>query len=251
MIDRLSSSESPLSADGVDPAEVERRVVRWWHPLLLLLALAALYLVGQWLGIREELIRLHGWIESLGALGPFAFILLYVVVTVLGFPGSPLTAAAGALFGSTLGAATSLTASTGAMTISFLISRHLVSGRVRRRLTGNRKFQQLDRLITRRGALVVFATRLVNLLPFAVVNYGFGLTRVRLGTYVFWSLLGKIPGTLVIVLGVDVIVEVLRGQRIPWLQVALVVAVALVLALAVRRINRWLSDNDDAETSSS
>jgi uncharacterized membrane protein YdjX (TVP38/TMEM64 family) len=241
------SATDSLPTSRPDLVEIERRSVRWWHPLLLLLALGALYLIGERLGVRDELARLQIWIEALGPLGPLAFLLIYVAMTVLGVPISPLSAAAGALFGVIVGVPTVLAAATASAIVCFLIARHLAPDRLRRRLSGLRSFQHLDRLVVRRGALVVFAARLVNVLPFAVVNYGFGLTQVRLKTYVLWTVLGKIPGTLVLITGVDVVVEALRGERVSWWQVAAVVVIAAGLALAARWIKRWLSDEDDED----
>ena len=237
--------QNPPTPPGV-LFELERRAARWWHPLVLLAVLAALYFLGEAMGLRDELRRLERWMNAVGPLGPVLFVFFYVVVTVLGFPGSPLTAAAGALFGGWGGTAVSLVASTAAATISFLIARHLTPARLRRRLVATRSFQHLDGLARRRGPLVVLATRLVNLLPFAVVNYGFGLTGIRLRTYVLWSILGKIPGTVVLVVGVDLVAEAIQYRRVSWSQAGLVLAVALTLGLVVRRIRLWLRD-DTAE----
>lgn len=244
MLDRkpAQSAVSP-QPEGPDLIEAERRAVRWWHPILLLLGLLALYLVGERLGLRDELTRLHEWIESLGALGPLMFLLVYVVVSVLGCPISPLSAAAGALFGVAVGVPTVLAASTASAIVCFLIARHLAPERLRRRLVAMRTFQHLDHLVARRGALVVFAARLINILPFAVVNYAFGLTRLRFGTYVLWTVLGKIPGTLVLIAGIDAVVEALRDREVAWGQVAAIVVIAAGLALAARRVKRWLGDD--------
>ncbi len=234
----------PSPAPGwPDLVELERRSLRWWQPLLVALALLGLYWLGEWLDWRGELLALEQRIESFGVLAPLAFVIAYVLLTVLGFPGSPLTAAAGALFGAGLGVVVSLVASTLAATICFLIARHLVPARLRRRLAEHRSFRHLDRLVARRGPLVVVATRLVNLLPFFVVNYGFGLTRVPLRTYVVWSVIGKVPGTVVLVVGVDAVVEALREGRVPWWQAAVVATLALALTAGIGWSRRWLSDD--------
>lgn len=229
--------------------EFERRTARWWHPLILLAVLAGLYLIGEQLGWRDALGRMHRWIESFGYLAPLVFALLYVVGTVLGLPSSPFTAAAGVLFGAALGFAAALVASMAAATISFLIARHLAPAWLTRRLERSRTFHHLNRLVHRRGAMVVLATRLVTILPFAVINYGFGLTGIRLRTYLLWSLLGKTPGIIVLVVGIDVVIEAIYHRTLDWPQVILVLVIAAGLTLAVRRAKRWL-DDDNGESGS-
>jgi uncharacterized membrane protein YdjX (TVP38/TMEM64 family) len=51
-------------------------------------------------------------------------------------------------------------------------------------------------VVHRRGFLTVLALRLNLLLPFDGINYGLGLTPIRLPSYVLGTLVGIIPGTL-------------------------------------------------------
>jgi len=227
--------------------EFERRVTRWWQPLLLTALLVVLYLVGRQLGLREQLGRLERWVESFGAMGPLVFVVSYAVLTIFWFPSSLLTGAAGGLFGALGGLALSLAGSMLAAAASFLMARHLMPLRFRAWVAGLRSFQHLDRLVKRRGGLVVLAARLANLLPFAFVNYGFGLTSIRLRTYLFWSLLGKIPGIIIVVAGVDIVVEALRYRQVSWTQLSVVLVTALGLGMAARWIQRWLRDEPDRE----
>jgi uncharacterized membrane protein YdjX (TVP38/TMEM64 family) len=55
----------------------------------------------------------------------------------------------------------------------------------------------------RHGAIIVAITRLVPIFPFNLLNYGFGLTRVRFGTYLLWSFLCMLPGIALYVVGAD------------------------------------------------
>jgi uncharacterized membrane protein YdjX (TVP38/TMEM64 family) len=243
------TSDPPPPKAAAEPSlvDLEQRIIRWWHPPLVLIALWALYLIGDRLGLRGELIELRHWIESLGVLGPVAFIILYVAATLLGFPGSMLTAAAGALFGAVVGVGTALVASSIALTLAFLIARHLARRRLLATMQGNRRFIQLDRLTARHGAMVVLVIRLINLFPFAMVNYGLGLTRVPTGTYILWSIIGKIPGTVVLVVGVDAIFQALLERRIPWTPVIVVAAVALALVPIIRRMHQWIKQTTERE----
>ena len=240
-----STDAPPPAAPDTDapPAtlvEVEQRVVRWWHPLLILALLAGLYFISHHLSLYDDLEALRHWVDGWGYLAPAVFLAIYVVLTMLCFPGAPLTAAAGALFGAVLGVATSLAASTISATLSFLIGRYLMRDFVMRHIGESRRFQQINRLTLRHGPIMVLTVRLINLLPFWVVNYGFGVTRVRFTTYVLWSFLGKIPGTIVLVVGIAAVFEALLDGEVPWPLVILVLATAAALGLTVRHLNKRL-----------
>ena len=139
------------------------------------------------------------FMANLGPLGPILFVGLYIVACVFLLPGSVLTLGAGAIFGFVQGAvATSVGATLGA-TCAFLVGRYLARDWVARRVAGNAKFAAMDEAVAREGWKIVFLTRLSPVFPFNVLNYAFGLTRVRLRDYFFASWLGMIPGTFLYV----------------------------------------------------
>src|SRR5262249_3652152 len=64
-------------------------------------------------------------VGELGAWGPVLFVLLYVLLTVVLLPGTPITVAAGAVFGPLVGTALISLASTTSAALSFLIGHNL------------------------------------------------------------------------------------------------------------------------------
>jgi len=54
--------------------------------------------------------------------------------------------------------------------------------------------------LDRRGVLGVLYTRIIPVLPFGLLNYTFGATRVRLGAFVVGTTLGILPNTVLNVL---------------------------------------------------
>ena len=63
-------------------------------------------------GLGERLAELRDFIKGLGVWGPVVFALIYAVAVTALVPGSALTIAAGALFGTALGVLTVSAAST-------------------------------------------------------------------------------------------------------------------------------------------
>ncbi len=218
-------------------------------PLLVVLILVGLVTAGRFMGLGERVNLLRHWITELGPLGPFVYVGVYVLAVVLAVPGSAITALAGALFGSLLGVAVVSAGSTLGAALCFLIARFVARDVIKRKFSGNLHFERLEMMTERHGALMVAVTRLVPVFPFNVLNYGFGLTGISFITYVMWSWLCMLPGTVLYVVGADVLIRSLAEGRVPWL---LVVALGLVggsivlLARAARkRIGEGELRNDE------
>jgi uncharacterized membrane protein YdjX (TVP38/TMEM64 family) len=214
---------------------------------VVLLALVILVMVlAAVLNVGERLVQLRVWIESLGAWGPIAFIVIYVVATVAALPGSAITVAAGALFGSIAGVAVVSVASTAGAALAFLVSRYSARDAMARRLEADERFRRLDALTETHGAIIVAVTRLVPLFPFNLLNYGFGLTRVRFWTYVFWSWLCMLPGTVLYVVGADAVFSALSESRVPWVLIAVAVSMLVLLTVIARIARRRLRGREPA-----
>ncbi|MCA1990225.1 MAG: VTT domain-containing protein, partial [Desulfarculus sp.] len=129
-----------------------------------------------------------------------------------------------------------------------LAARHFARKSVEAWLAGNHRFQRLDAMVQRQGAVVVAITRLVPLFPFNLLNFGFGLTRVPFGTYLLYSWLCMLPGTVLYVVGFDALFTGLAQGRVPWALVAVAAAMAMLLTLLIRRARRRLGpENDPAQ----
>ncbi len=152
-------------------------------------------LVGQ---LQGYLVNTLAWIDSLGAIAPLAFILLYIVITVAFLPSSIVTLGAGVVFGVVKG---SLFVFIGAMlgaTAAFLVGRYGARDWVSRKIASNAKFKSIDEAIAREGRKIIFLIRLSPAFPFNLLNYGLGLTNVSLKDYVLGTT-GIIPGTIMYV----------------------------------------------------
>lgn len=214
----------------------------WWRPVILILAVISLLIIARVSGIGERLGELRDWIVSLGYLGPLVFILLYAVAVIAAIPGSAITVAAGALFGSVIGVILVSIASVLGASLSFLIARYFARDAVSNWLSKNERFKKLDQLTEKHGAIIVALTRLVPIFPFNLLNYGFGLTAVPFWTYVFWSWLCMLPGTVLYVVGADAFTKGIAQGEVPWALVSALVVAAGVLAILVRYARKRLKE---------
>jgi uncharacterized membrane protein YdjX (TVP38/TMEM64 family) len=212
----------------------------WWRPVALLAVVIAVLVLAKVFGIGGRLAALRDWIGALNPLGPLVFVLIYVVAVIAALPGSALTIAAGALFGSVEGIIlVSISATIGA-SLAFLIGRYFAREAVVRWLSKSEKFQRLDQLTEEHGAIIVALTRLVPIFPFNLLNYGFGLTRVPFWTYVSWSWLCMLPGTALYVVGADAFTKGLAQGKVPWGLLAALAGVLVILTLLVRSARKKL-----------
>lgn len=205
-----------------------------WRPLLFLTIILTLLVLARVFGVGEKLGTLRALIQDLGSWGPLVFGLIYIAAAVAAIPGSALTVMGGTLFGAFWGVIITLHAATLGAALAFLISRYFAREAVSHWLGHNEKFQRLDRLTAEHGAIIIALTRLVPIFPFNLLNYGFGLTKVPFWTYVLWTWLCMLPGTLLYVVGSDAVFQVIARGEVPWTLVAVLLVVMGGLFVLVR-----------------
>jgi uncharacterized membrane protein YdjX (TVP38/TMEM64 family) len=135
-----------------------------------------------------------GWVRSLGPRGALIYTLIYVVGAVLFVPETLLTASSGFLYGPVYGMLLVAPANLLAASISFLLTRSVAHNWVAKHVARSPRFTAVDGGVGKHGFKIVLLIRLQPVfLPFAVLNYGLGLTRVRLRDYVLASGVGMLP----------------------------------------------------------
>jgi len=185
-------SEETMSLPSA-PQQTAVRSLPWARLAAVLVALVVLITVGREAGAYVP--RFAEWVEGLGFWGPLVFMLGYIVATVAFIPGSVLTLAAGAIFGIGMGVVYTFVGASIGATCAFLVSRYLARGAIEKRLEGNERFAAIDTAVAREGLKIVTLLRLSPVFPFNLLNYGLGLTQVRLRDYVL-ACFGMLPGTL-------------------------------------------------------
>jgi uncharacterized membrane protein YdjX (TVP38/TMEM64 family) len=245
----------PDQGASIPPSTHNHRLMRRIAGLLVLGAalLTGLWALGRFAG--EPALELVQRIGDMGAAAPILFIVVYILATVALVPGSLLTLAAGAMFGVWRGTLIVFVGAVVGATLAFLIARHLARPAVERRLGRDPRFARIDSAVGREGGKIVLLLRLTPVLPFNLLNYGLGITRVRFRDYVFASV-GMLPGTILYVYSGRVIGEItaiaagVGVERGPgsWAVLVLGLVATLALVVVITRIARRALAEDDLDT---
>lgn len=195
---------------------------------MLLLAVAALAaLAGPFLPAREWALRLAAAARGLGPAAPLAFAVAYVAGGLLALPVSPLSFAAGLAFGPLAGAVLAVPLTTLGAAAAFLAGRRV--GRTR----GGPGLALPAGLPDHDAFRLVLLLRLSPVTPFALVNFGFGATRMRLRDFAAASLLGSIP-TVATYAALGALVSTPGSSTVRWLVLGGVVLTAVAAGGCVR-----------------
>ena len=214
----------------------------WWKPVVLIIVIVALFIVMNLYGFGQDITEVQHWIQSLGIWGPVAFFIIYLGSVIATIPGTIFGVIAGGLFGSVIGVILISISSTVGASICFLIARYFARDTVARWFSKNKTMKRLDELTEEQGMMIVGLTRLIPLFPFTLLNYGFGLTKVSFKTYVFWSWLCMLPGTIIVVVGTDVLTQGLTQGRVPWELLGVLIITIIALGIIVWYSRRKLKE---------
>ncbi|MBD0334559.1 MAG: TVP38/TMEM64 family protein [Cyanobacteria bacterium Co-bin13] len=163
---------------------------RFW---LLVLVGVLVAVIGSQLPLAEWFVAVNSGLARLGSLALPAFVLAYLIATVLGLPNVLLILVAGSLFGLVQGAIAASIADTLGAIACFFIGRTVARKRIKRWMDKHPRFAQIDQAVERKGWKILLLTRLSPLVPSSVLNYGFSCTKVGFWQYAFFSWIGMIP----------------------------------------------------------
>jgi uncharacterized membrane protein YdjX (TVP38/TMEM64 family) len=234
-VEKKSSQKTELIKNDRHKNEENIKAVpnRWWRPVLLFSFLAVALVLVKVFGLLDRLLELQGWIKEQGVFGYAIFTLIHIVAMIAVVPRSILAVAAGVLFGAVTGIIIVTISSFIGVIITFLIARYYARDVVSRWLLRSKKLNSLYHLTEKRGAIIVVITRLLTFSPSNLLNYCFGLTKIHISTYLFWSFLCMFPATVVYVLAADAVTKGLSEVQIPWLSVSIVVLILIIVFMIV------------------
>jgi uncharacterized membrane protein YdjX (TVP38/TMEM64 family) len=156
--------------------------------LIALFVASTKYPILNWIGDARE------YVEKLGVWSGIVYPLGYALCNLLLLPGGVLSMGGGFFFGLWWGFFLILLGNLLGAALAFLIARKIGRQRIEKLLSNNRRWQILDQTIARHGWKIVLLSQLNPLAPSSLLNYLYGLTRVRLSRCLLWVALGQTPG---------------------------------------------------------
>lgn len=185
---------------------------RFWGALACVLVPAALYLfvpavhrvVGNGLALLTEVgdpesavKQLRDYLLGFGIWAPLASALLMVIQSVAApIPAFVITFANGLLFGWLPGAALSWVSAMAGAALCFWLAQSLGRPAVEKLAGGSRALAETDAFFRRHGSHAIVIARLLPFVPFDIVSYGAGLTRMRFLPFLAATGIGQLPATL-------------------------------------------------------
>jgi uncharacterized membrane protein YdjX (TVP38/TMEM64 family) len=226
----------------------ESRTKRLWPKLLVFVVVIAIwYVLLQVSPLDKWLLIFLARLENSGFWGPILFILLYIPACVLMFPDILPNAAAGAIWGIATGTAVVSIGRVLGSTATFLLARYFTRRWQERRMANDPKFAAVAKAVEREGFRFVLLLRLCPLFPVIMLNYGLGMTSIRLRSYMLGTLLGLMPRTMIVAYsgsGLRSVMDLASGQRLQasgnpmiyWGGLALSLIVFAILAHKARQL---------------
>lgn len=175
-----------------------------YKKLAIKLFIGILIVCGIWWVVKCQCINLSSltpasirdYIQSFGKLAALVYIVAYALNTVSIFPPiAPLSLTSGLAFGAVYGALYLMIAAMIGTSMTFMISRFFGRGLAERILKG--KFKDLDEKLEKNGFITVLFFRVIPLVPYEVLNYAAGLSKIKFRDYSLATFLGLIPGVIV------------------------------------------------------
>ena len=169
---------------------------------------------------------------------PVVFALLYALMVAVLLPTLPFNLAAGLLWGPVWGSLISVVAASTGSAIAFLVSRHLAADFFRRRFR-RKPWRWLRRELRTSNWKVVAFTRINPVFPFGPLNYFFGLTGIRFGTYLATTAAFLLPPSFLFAsLGSSLGGVMLDGDANALVRDILIASAAVAVIVGLRYVTR-------------
>jgi len=138
-------------------------------------------------------------IQATGWSGWFIFVAVYAVACLFFVPGSVLSFVAGGIYGFWGGLLLAIVGNGLSALLSLLITRYLLREWSEKFFARNPTINDLGIAVKNDGWRIVCLSHLSPLMPFSLVNYAFGLTRIPAAEFLPATLLGGLPASCVYV----------------------------------------------------
>jgi uncharacterized membrane protein YdjX (TVP38/TMEM64 family)/Fe-S oxidoreductase len=221
---------APVSRERILILESPNRkgmTLRMGLVLILMGTIVLMRATGATRYLEQE--NLRNLIAGVGLWAPALYILTYALAPSLFFPGLPITIIGGILFGPFWGVIYTIFGATAGACLAFLISRYVARDWIETKLKSPR-WKKLDEGVERQGWKIVALTRLIPLFPFNLLNYAFGLTKIRFIPYALATLFCMLPACIAFIVFSSSLLDLVKGKVSPSFLVGLlfVLLVSLV-----------------------
>src|SRR5437667_11134780 len=160
----------------------------------LVLAIALAIALSRFVPVVNFIEALQQRVMSWGAWSLVFYPLLSALCNILLLPGGILAVGGGFFFGLWWGFLIVFAGNVVATAISFALSRSIARRWFQRKLSRNPTVRALGSAVERESWKIILLSQLHPLFPTSLLNYFYGLTRIRFGSYMLWASIGRIPG---------------------------------------------------------
>jgi uncharacterized membrane protein YdjX (TVP38/TMEM64 family) len=189
-----------------------------WQVGALVTAIALAFVLSRFFPIINLVEALQERVMGWGAWGAICYPLLFAACNILLLPGGVLAVGGGFFFGRGWGFFVVFAGNLVATATSFALSRWVARRWFRQRLSRNPTLRALEPALERESWKIILLSQLHPLFPTSLLNYLYGLTRIRFGAYMLWASIGRVPGLFLYVyvgtLG-QFAVRIMRGKSYP------------------------------------
>jgi uncharacterized membrane protein YdjX (TVP38/TMEM64 family) len=190
----------------------------WWQVGAVVIAIALGIVLSRFLPIVSFIETSQQRVMSWGAWGAVCYPLLFAACTILLLPGGILAVGGGFFFGLWWGFLIVLVGNLVATAVSFTLSRRIARRWFREKLSHNPTLRALGPAVERESWKIILLSQLHPLFPTSLLNYFYGITRIRFASYMVWASIGRAPGLFLYVyagtLG-QFAVRIMQGKTYP------------------------------------
>ena len=158
------------------------------------IVIIGLALLSHFFPVIALVAELQRRVTGMGSSGAVVYPLLFAACNILLLPGGILSVGAGFFFGLWWGFFIVLLGNSIGAAVSFALSHWLGERYLKTRLSRSPMLQVLEKAVARDAWKIIFLCQLHPLFPTSLLNYLFGLTRIRFWPYMLWTAAGRAPG---------------------------------------------------------
>ena len=238
-VDGNADQPAPVASDSPPRRPFPYRILML---AIFAVLVAAFYFSGlsnffSWTQLKAHRDAWRHEVDTHFTLAAIVFFFTAIALMSLSLPvGSILSLAAGAMFDLWWGVAIINVASTIGATFAFLSSRYLFHDFVRRWF--GRWLKGVDRGIERDGASYLLMLRLSPVVPFFAVNATMGLTKIRVGTFIWISQIGMLPSSFLYVLAGTQLMQIESPKDILSVELIAILSMLAIAPLVLKWVFR-------------